>query len=130
MRQPPTYTSWKISCHSLDETQAMQQWLSSRIDLDRIETDTVRTAPNGVEQVQAVQHRLGDYFAAIRILPDLAANPATFRLVFHRRPDAGRFWKDLMVNIVQDIEKAPRIASVELDSKGDMEPISPAKTSP
>src|SRR2546426_4536786 len=96
MRQPPTYTSWKITCHSPEEAQALQQWLSSRIDLDRVLTDTVRARPNGVEQVQTVQHRLGDYFEDIRMVPDAQANPASFRLVFQRRAEAARFWKDLM----------------------------------
>jgi len=123
MRQPPTCTSWKITCHSSEEAQALQQWLSSRIDLDRVLTDTVRVTPNGVEQVQNVRHRLGDYFAAIRTLPDSQANPASFRLVFHRRPEAGRFWKDLMVNILQEIETTPQKASIALDWKGEMEPI-------
>jgi hypothetical protein len=123
MRQPPTYTSWKITCHSSEEAQALQQWLSSRIDLDRILTDTVRVTPNGAEQVQNVRHRLGDYFAAIRALPDSQANPASFRLVFHRRPEAGQFWKDLMVNILQEIETTPQKASIALDWKGEREPI-------
>src|SRR5258707_11527385 len=102
MRQPPTYTAWKITCDSPEEAQALQQRLSSRIELDRVLTDTVRVTPNGVEQVQTVRHRLGDYFAAIRVLPDSQANPASFRLAFQRRPKAGRFSKDLMVNILQE----------------------------
>ena len=122
MRQPPTYTAWKITCHSSDEVLALQQWLSSRIDLKRVLTDTVRVTPNGVEQVQPLRHRLGDYFAAIRMLPDSQANPASFRLVFQRQPEAGRFWKDLMVNILQEIETTPQKASIDLDSKGEMEP--------
>ena len=93
MRQAPTYTSWRITCHSSDEVQALQQWLSSRIDLERAMTDTVRVMPNGVEQVKTVRHRLGDYFAAIRMLPDCQADPAAFRLVFQKRPEAGRFGK-------------------------------------
>jgi hypothetical protein len=124
MRQPPTYTSWKITCHSPEEAQALQQWLSSRIDLGRVLTDTVRVTPDGVEQVQTVRHRLGDYFVAIRLLPESQADPASFRLVFHRRPEAGRFWKDLMVNILQEIETTPEKASIVLDSKGETEPIS------
>ncbi len=118
MHQPPAYTSWKITCHSPEEAHALQQWLSSHIDLERVLTDTVRVSPNGVEQVQTVRHRLGDYFAAIRTLPNSQANPASFRLIFHRRPDAGRFWKDLMVNILQEIEATPQKASIEPDSKG------------
>jgi hypothetical protein len=124
MREPPTYTTWRITCRSSEEARALQQWLSSRIDLDRVWTDTVRLAPNGKEQVQTVPHRLGDYFAAIRMLPDAQANPAAFRLVFQRQPDAARFWKDLMVNILQEIEATRQIASVDLDSKGELEPVS------
>jgi hypothetical protein len=125
MRQSPTYTAWNITCHSPEEAEALQQWLSSRIDLERVLTDTVRVTPNGVEQVQTVPHRLGDYFAAIRMLPESQANPVSFRLVFHRRPEAGRFWKDLMVNVLQEIEDAPQKASVEVESKGDSDPTPP-----
>jgi hypothetical protein len=125
MSQPPTYTSWRITCHSSEEAQALQKWLSSRIQLDRVLTDTVRAIPNGVEQVQTLPHRLGDYFASIGMLPDSQANPASFRLVFQRRPEADRFWKDLMVNILQEIETAPQKASIVLDSKGEKEPIGP-----
>src|SRR5271166_45573 len=126
MRQPPTYTSWKITCHSSDDAPALQQWLSSHIDLERVLTDTVRVTPNGAEQVQTVQHRLGDYFAAIRMLPDSQAHPVSLRLVFHRRPEAGQFWKDLMVTIMQEIETTPMKAAIDLDSKGEMEPIAPS----
>jgi hypothetical protein len=124
MPQPPTYTSWKITCPSSGEVQALQQWLASRIDLERVWTDTARATPDGVERVQNVPHRLGDYFAAIRLLPDAQADPASFRLVFQRRPDAGRFWKDLMVNILQEIETGPQPASIALDAKGEVEPMS------
>jgi hypothetical protein len=118
MHPQPTYTSWKITCRSSEGAQALQQWLASRIDLDRVLTDTVRVTPNGAEQVQTVCHRLGDYFAAIRILAASPANPASFRLVFHRHSDAGRFSKDLMVNILQEIETNPQKVSIDLESKG------------
>lgn len=120
----PTYTTWRIACRSADEARELQQWLSSRIDPDRVLTDTVRVTPEGVEQVQTVPHRLGDYFADIRILPDAQSDPAAFRLVFHRQPQAGRFWKDLMVNVIEEIEATPQTASIDLDSKGEAEPVS------
>src|SRR5438477_11716724 len=117
----PTYTVWKITCRSSEDAQAVQRWLSSRIAPDRVLTDTVRVLPDGVEQVQTVRHRLGDYFAAIRLLPDAQDRPATFRLVFQRLPAAGRFWKDLMVNLLQEIETAPQKACIEMESKGELE---------
>jgi hypothetical protein len=64
-------------------------------------------------------------FAGIRMLPDSQANPASFRLVFHSRTGARRFWKDMMVNILQEIETTPQKASIDLDSKGEAEPITP-----
>ncbi len=84
--------------------------------------DTVRTMPDGVEEVQTVPHRLGDYFADIRIEPESATNPTSLRLVFHRQPNAGRFWKDLMVNIVQEIESHSGDAFIAMDSKREWEP--------
>jgi len=120
--QRAIYISWKITSRSAQEAQVLQQWLSSRIDLDRVMTDTVHATPNGVEQVQTVPHRLGDYFAAIRVVPDNSANTASLRLIFQRRPDAGRFWKDLMVNILQEIEGSAPTATIELDAKAESEP--------
>jgi hypothetical protein len=122
MRPQTTYTVWKITCRSPGEAEALRQWLGDRIDQDRVRTDTVRVTPGGVEQVQTVPYRLGDYFADIRTLSDTQANPAAFRLVFHRRPEGGRFWKDLMVNILQEMEAASQKPSVALDSKGETDP--------
>jgi hypothetical protein len=122
MHQLPAYTSWKITCRSAEEAQLLRRWLAPRIDLDRVFTDAVRAAPNGVEQVQTARHRLGDYFADIRTVTDAQGTRETFRLVFHRRPEAGRFSKDLMVNILQEIEAAPQRASVEVETKGEVNP--------
>lgn len=128
MRQPPTYTVWTITCRSSEDAESLRQWLSGRIDLDHVVTDAVHVVPRGVEQVQSVPHRLGDYFVAVRLLPDASADAASFRLVFHRKPEAGRFWKDLMVNILQEIETGPQEASIALDAKGETEPIACSAT--
>lgn len=121
-REAP-FTLWKINCRSGDEAKALEHWLASRIDLDRTLIDTVRTAPNGVEQVQAISHRLRDYFTSIRLVPCRDVAPQCLRLVFEHRADAGRFWKDLMVNILQEIEVSPQRPSVALDSKGEREEV-------
>lgn len=119
MRRQPTYTFWNITCRTSEEAKALECWLANRIDLDRTIVDTVRTTPKGVEQVQAIPHRLGDYFAAIQIVPCHNDGPHCFRLGFERRADAGRYWKDLMVNILQEIEASPQTPSVGLHSKGE-----------
>lgn len=101
MLREPSLTAWKITCRSCEEAKTLERWLSSRIGLDRTIVDTVRTEPNGVEHVQAVPHRLGDNFTAIRVLPGRGSDFQSLRLGFERRADAGRFWKDLMVNIIE-----------------------------
>jgi hypothetical protein len=122
MRQPPVYTSWLVTCPSPEKAQSLQGWLSGRIDPDRVLPETVRAFPNGAEHVQVEQHRLGDYFADLRLLPADPDSPSSFRLVFRLRPGAGRFWKDLMVSILQEIEQAPEEANITLDEQGDEEP--------
>src|SRR5688500_9049470 len=115
MRQSPIYTSWIITCHSPQQAQSTQSWLSEHIRLDRVIVDTVRTYPERVERVEEVPHRLGDYFAAIEVLPVPEASPSSFRLRFRKLPQAGRFWKDLMVRILEEIKAAPGVTSVALD---------------
>ena len=122
MHQPPTYTCWKINCDSPSEAQALREWLSSRIELARVLTDTIRVSPDGVDHAHVEQHRLGDYFANIHTHWDIATNPESFRLIFQKRPMAARFWKDLMVDILKEIETAPQKATIKLDSKGETDP--------
>jgi hypothetical protein len=120
MRQQ-LYTSWMVTCPSPESARALQLWLSEHIDADRVIVSTTRTWPGGVEHVQTVPHRLGDYFAAIRLLP--AGDPTSFRLVFQRLPSAGRYWKDLMVKILEETKEAPEQAEITLDYKGDEDPV-------
>lgn len=123
MPREPAFTLWKIVCHSSDEAKALACWLASRIDLDRTIVDLVRTAPNGVEQVRAVSHRLGDYFTEILVLPCRAGDASCLRLTFERCANAGRFWKDLMVTIVQEVEASPQKPTVALESKGERDEV-------
>lgn len=123
MHLVPPYTVWKITCRSCEEAEALGEWLASRIDLDRTLVDITRSAPNGVEHVQTARYRLGDYFAAIRVLPDARIGPSSMRLGFERRADADRFWKDLMVNILQEVEATPQKPSVVFESKGEPDEV-------
>ena len=124
MRPSPTYYAWKIEGASPEEAQVIQHWLADRFDLDRVWTGTLTTMPNGVEWVQTVPHRFGDYFAAIEMQPDSGDDLASFRLVFRRFPNAARYWKDLMVKILREIQTTHPNASIHLESKGELEPIS------
>ena len=115
--------SWKITCRTPEEAQALWQWLDGRIDLNRVIASTVHSFPDGVEQVRTIPHRLGDYFADILLLPDAQTSSSSFRLVFHRRAEAARFWKDLMASILGEVKTASQEASIQLNAKGEIEAI-------
>jgi hypothetical protein len=117
MRQSSTETSWKVTCLTHEDAETLRQTLVERIDLDRILKDTIRVVEAGMEREQIEPHRLGDYFTAINVLPDAQADPTAFRIVFHRLPTAGRFWKDLMVNVLQEIESSPQKPTILRDSE-------------
>jgi hypothetical protein len=130
MKSPPLFTSWLVQCRSPEASQALQRQLSGRVRLDAVVEDRVRTYRGGTEKLQVEQHRLGNYFASIRLLPASGPVVAAFRLVFHRLPTAGRFWKDLMVNIVQETQNSPETAAITLDYNGNEEPLETAPSSP
>lgn len=125
MPQAPLYTSWRIRCRDAKGAAALGRRLTEQVDVDRIIEDVVRTAPGGVKNCQVVRHRLGDYFQAIRVLP-VAGDATALHLLFERRSDAGRFWKDLMVNIVQQVEKEAETTTIALDYKGNEPKSDPA----
>jgi hypothetical protein len=129
MKTAPLYTTWRVFSPSPAQIAVLHQFLADRIRLDRVLVDTVQSYPGGVEQAQTVPHRLGDYFEALSLLAGPEQEAGEFRLVFHRRPDAGRFWKDLMVAILEEAQAASQTKAIALDSKGDEAPRLPATAS-
>ena len=85
--------------------------------------NVIHACPDGVEMQRIAQHRLGDYFNEVHLLPGPPEDSAVFRLLFHRRSDAGRFWKDLMVRILRSLGQASADATVNLDYRGDEDPV-------
>jgi len=129
MKAAPLYTTWLICCHSAADRNALQERLADLLNLDRELIDEIHRYPGGVEHVERVPHRLGDYFDRIFTLPGTPGADGELRLVFQRRPDSGRFWKDLMVNLLSEIQAAPPTKTVTLDSKSDEAPLSRAASS-
>jgi hypothetical protein len=121
MRHDPICTSWLIRCSGEAEAQRLQCWLLHRLDPDTLFESVRRAWPNELEAKQVEAHRLGDYFASVRLQPGLPESSATFRLLFQRRADAGRFWKDLMVQILRSLRETSAEATTTLDYKGDEE---------
>jgi hypothetical protein len=115
MRHDAVFLAYDVRCGSADEAvkvEAMVRRLGGR---DAILQHEVTGGGKSVE----ISHRVGDYFQEILVLPPNGEDHGALRVVFHRSPEAGRFWKDLMVRIVRAIEEAFPRATVTLVHKGD-----------
>jgi hypothetical protein len=115
MRHDPVFLAFDIRCPSPDEAAKVEEMVRRLGRRDAIHTDTV----TGGGKTAEVSHRIGDYFEDILVLPRVGEDARALRLVFHRRPDAGRSWKDLMVRIVRAVEQRDPSPSVVLAYRGD-----------
>jgi hypothetical protein len=93
--------------------------LSDLLQSDRPFVDIVRAFPDGREVRSTELHSLQDYFNSIHALHGAADAPFSLRLHFHRRPDAGRFWKDLMLRTLQDLRRVAPEASITRERASD-----------
>lgn len=100
----PTVTCL-VRSESPEELRAAERVAAEKSSLDRVITDVVHRFPRGVEQREEVKYRLGDYFDGIQVLR-APANAKSFKIVFRVRQDAGRFWRDLMVDVLRSIRSS------------------------
>jgi hypothetical protein len=73
-------------------------------------------------QTTIESHRLGNHFEAVQLLPESVPASTSFRLLFHRRPTAPRFWKDYMVRVAGRIRDQAAVNKWTLEYRGDEEP--------
>lgn len=95
----PTITCL-ISSKSEEALRTAEQLATEKVALDNVFSDVVRSFSRGIEKRQIEEHRLGDYFDGIQVAH---SDAMSFRLVFYPRSDAGRFWKDLVAEILRSI---------------------------
>jgi hypothetical protein len=122
MRHDPLFLLWTINCPSLEDCRRLQRWLSDEITAETVFVNEVRAFPGGVETRCREPHRLGDYFERVQLFPATERTPTSFRLLFRRRPDAPRFWKDLMVRILHKVRDQVAQTTTTLEYRGDEEP--------
>src|SRR5262245_26808766 len=118
IRHDPVFMAWDVRCDSPAESSRAREWLLGHAAPDAVWVDQKYSA--GVTSED--RHRVGDYFQEVRTVPDLGGDPCCLRLVFHRRPDAGRFWKDVMVRILNGVNRAGPTQQAKLAYRGD-EPV-------
>jgi hypothetical protein len=105
MRKDPKIITVQISCESPERLREVVQLARDSVALNNILTETVKYFSNGRETSESYPHKLADYFDQIQV-DDLPNEPTSFRLVFHRRADSPRFWKDLIVMILRSIRES------------------------
>ncbi len=118
MRSDPVFHAFDARCRSAEEAARVREALSASSGPDAVIPDLVRSRG----QEASVAYRVGDFFREVLTLPGVGGDACAVRVVFHRRPDAGRFWKDIMVRIVRAVEQTVPSAAVQLAYRGD-EPL-------
>src|SRR5215213_8077603 len=111
MRKDPTRMTWLIRCKTPGDRQEVRRVLQENLSADSLFVDAVSFGPKDHPTVRETRYRFGDSFDRAEILP--LADGAALQVTFHRRPDAPRFWKDLMVRALTLAEKAAEGTSVE-----------------
>lgn len=122
MRHDPLFLLWSIRCSSPEDCRRLQRWLPNEINLETVFVDDVRAFPSGIETRSREPHRLGDYFESVQVFPPSERTSTSFRLLFRRRPVAQRFWKDLMVRVLQKVREEAAEITTTLEYRGDEEP--------
>lgn len=95
-----------ITCESPERVRAVEQYAREKLVLDNDYIDIARSFPSGTERRIERHYRLGDIFSDVQLVSNPANDATSFSLVFRLRPDADRYWKDLLVNILQSISHA------------------------
>jgi hypothetical protein len=121
VRHDTIYTAWTVKCRSEADTRRLREAVAS-LHNDASWTDVVRAFPGGVESRWLEPHRIGDYFGAVRAFPGAPGAPASFRILFHRQPGAGRYWKDFMVNLLHWLRRLSPDIEITVDYRGDEAP--------
>ena len=99
MRHDDLFFSWLVQCSSQEQACNIRQSLEASPLTSLTFPDTIRAFPGGSEVSQTQTYVVGDYFASVRVLPEAA--PGSFQLLFQRKPDAPRHWKDVMMYVLR-----------------------------
>ncbi len=118
MRRDHTYWAWDVHCPSPQEVLRVEHAARPEVEPDRV----LKVTRVSSESTEELSYRVGDYFTDITMLPRVGGDFGVLRIIFRRHPQAGRFWKDIMVRILTSIRELANDVSVTLAYRGD-EPL-------
>lgn len=121
MRKDPLYLSWAIRCRTPAEAKALVRWLTKRFSPENTIEQVIVSKAGGIETNVKKTHRIGDYFSGVRAIEEKGGDRPAFALVFQRQSDASRYWKDVMVRILESIRHRAPAVQTNLLYRGDEE---------
>ena len=99
---------WLIRSSNPEKLAEAMQLAREGTKLENVYTNDIRRFPNGVEQVTYEDHLFSDYFESIEVLP---VDEKTFHIIFHKKENAKRFWKNLLVQLLVKLLEIETISS-------------------
>jgi hypothetical protein len=115
MAKDPLFVAWRLQTKSSDSLAELQSLLQPVASLSSSLSDRAITLQGGQEVVQERRLRFSDYFERLGILPTSDEDSPAIRLFFHRKPEADRFWKDLMSSVLKQARQLSSEVWVGLD---------------
>lgn len=119
MLNGPLEIAWDIQCSSPSAATEVQSLLEREADLGRMK----RVTWTGGGAARDESYRLGDYFRTIRVEPSGGTTAQGLRLVFERLPEAGRYWRDLMVGFLQSVRVLDEKATITMAYRHEEAPV-------
>jgi hypothetical protein len=116
MRGEPPFVSWTIHLPSEKDAEKVDAILDQLGIEHGVIVDQVRAHPGGIEVRITEPHFMGNYFTNVCLEKD-NKDPRQLRLTFRRDPSAGRFWKDVMVSVLQSIRTQVEGSSITIDEQ-------------
>jgi hypothetical protein len=119
----PRIVVWRLETASARDLKSLERILRPVEDLDFTYSDQVVTATNEHETTRTVDHRLGDYFELLCILPKARGDSPSIRLFFQCKSNIGRFWKDVMASVLKRARESNVTTSIAIDYRIDDEDL-------
>jgi hypothetical protein len=102
----------RITAKTLENLRAAEHLARQASALDNTFIDVAVAFPNGREIKRTDKYRLSDYFDVIQVQEP--ENNTSFTMVFHAKPDAGNFWKDLAVWVIRTVRDSASDISITM----------------
>jgi hypothetical protein len=115
MVRDPLIVAWKLEVESPEFLGDLRGVLRPLISVDASMIDETVSLQGGREIHQSQEFKFNNYFERLSVLPPTDGNSSSFRLFFHRKPEASRFWKDIMASVLRKAHQFERPVWIALD---------------